>query len=257
MDYLLFEKIDRVGILTINRPKALNALNMQILLEMHQFLSQDILKEGIQVLIVTGAGEKAFIAGADIKAMNAMNSVQMYDFLTLGQKVTLLLERADFVTIAAVNGFALGGGLEMALACDFIYASAKAKLGLPEVTLGLIPGFGGTQRLARAVGTRKAKEMVFTGNFIRAGEAKALNLVNEVVEPEQLKDVCLEVAGKICGNSFFAVLEAKRSINLGYNISLPEALEMEKQMCTVSFTTDDRVEGMDAFINKRKPDFKS
>ncbi|MDP7422331.1 MAG: enoyl-CoA hydratase-related protein, partial [bacterium] len=215
MKFLKFEKRGQVGILSVHRPDALNALTSGVFKEMYQFLNETPQAEDIRVLILTGAGEKAFVAGADIKEMSLLNTAQMYQYLDLGQKVMNLLERIDLVTIAAVNGFALGGGLELALACDFIYASTKARLGLPEVTLGLVPGFGGMQRLARAVGTRKAKEMAFTGAFVKADEAQAIRLVNKVVEPDQLIDESLKTAAKILENGFFAVGNAKRSINCG------------------------------------------
>lgn len=255
MKYLQFEKRVEIGILTINRPDALNALNIAVLEEINQLLTKGLVEQEIKVLIVTGAGEKAFIAGADIKAMNNLNHLEMLSFLELGQKITFQLERSDIVTIAAVNGFALGGGLEIALACDFIFASSTAKMGLPEVTLGLIPGFGGTQRLARAIGGRRAKELIITGNFVSADIAEKIGLVNKVTEPAQLLPECLAVAEKICKNSFFSVLKAKKVIDLGYNLTLVEAMEMEKYTCTICFTTENCKEGMDAFLNKRKPDF--
>lgn len=255
MEYLSLEKKGTVGILTLRRPEALNALHRAALEELHRFLAMDLPREGIRVLILTGAGDRAFIAGADVKEMNTLSLIQMLEFLDLGQRVTFLLEREDIVTIAAVNGYALGGGLEIALACDFIIASHTAKLGLPEVTLGLIPGFGGTQRLARAVGSRRAKELIFTGRLISAAEAWQAGLVNRVVPPEELVAAALETAERIVENSPIALLEAKRAINFGANMALLEAMELEKQMCTVAFGTDDRHEGMDAFIQKRKPRF--
>lgn len=254
MENLLYEKRDKIGILSINRPNALNALNYEVLRELETFFDGDEIRD-IKVLIFTGSGEKAFIAGADIKEMNSLSNVEMLHFSDLGQKVTRLIETIDIVTIAAVNGFALGGGLEMALACDFIYASDNAKVGQPEVTLGVIPGFGGTQRLSRAVGERIAKEMIYTGKVISAKEAKDLGIVNKVVEQKDLMEEVQKVAGKIINNGFFAVTQAKRAINSGYNLTITEALELEKQMFALSASTDECTEGMSAFIEKRKPNF--
>jgi len=256
MNNLKFEKEGRVGILTVNRPDKLNALNTETLNELNYFLLHRVKEEDIRVLIFTGAGEKAFIAGADIKEMNEMDHVDMLHFTDLGQRVTKMLESMDIVTIAAVNGYAFGGGLEMALACDFIYASENARVGLPEVTLGLIPGFGGTQRLIRAIGTRNAKELLFTGGSVKAGEAKELGIVNKIFEQAELLEKAKETAGKILSNAFFAVSQAKRAVNSGYDTAMNEALEIEKQMCSVCFATEDRKEGMLAFTEKRKPEYK-
>jgi enoyl-CoA hydratase len=256
MDTLTFEKEGQVGILRVNRPQQLNALNRQVLEELNDFLLNRIEKEGIRTLIFTGSGEKAFIAGADIKEMLALEPIEMVAFAELGQRVSLLLERAPCLTIAAVNGFALGGGLEMALACDFIYASQRAKMGLPEVTLGLIPGFGGTYRLARAVGTRRAKELITTGRFINAEQAEQWGLVNKVCDPDSLLDEVMSVAKEANRNSFYAVRQAKDAINHGAHLPPTEALELEKNMCAVCFSTADRLEGMTAFVEKREPVFQ-
>ena len=256
MNHLIFEKKERVGILTISRPEVLNALNRSMLEELDSFLVAVVPREGIRALVVTGAGEKAFVAGADIKEMRMFDLPGILAFCELGQRVALRLETMDAVTIAAVNGYAFGGGLEIALACDFIYASRTAKLGLPEVTLGLIPGFGGTQRLARAVGTRRAKEIILSGQPITADEAHAIGLVNRVVDGNGLLDACLEVASQICRNAFGAVARAKRSINDGIDLPLAEGLELEKQAFVRAFDTEDRREGMAAFVEKRRPKFK-
>jgi enoyl-CoA hydratase len=256
MNHLIFQKKERVGILTISRPEVLNALNRSVLEELDSFLVAVVPREGIRALVVTGAGEKAFVAGADIKEMRMFDLPGILAFCELGQRVALRLEAMDAITIAAVNGYAFGGGLEIALACDFIYASRTAKLGLPEVTLGLIPGFGGTQRLARAVGTRRAKEIILTGQPITADEAHAIGLVNRVVDGNGLLDSCLEVASQICRNAFGAVARAKQSINDGIDLSLTEGLELEKQAFVRTFDTEDRREGMAAFVEKRRPKFK-
>ena len=250
MKYLEFEKRNLVGILTISRPNALNALNLELLEEFKQFLAEECQKRDLKALIVKGAGEKAFIAGADIKEMQGLDSQQINSFIALGQQVTLLLETAPFVTIAAVNGFALGGGLEMALACDFIYAGKTAKLGLPEVTLGIIPGFGGTQRLARAVGTRRAKEMIATGKTIGAEEALAIGLVNHVYEKEALIEECIKAAEVIAGHSLTALCQAKQAVNQGCGLSIKEGLELERSNFVACFETPEREKAMQAFLEK-------
>lgn len=255
MNLLTFEKNGKMGVLTISRPESLNALNESVLEELFHFLTTRARQENIRVLILTGAGEKAFIAGADIKAMHRMTPREMDRFCELGQRVTMALERAPFAAIAAVNGLALGGGLELALACDFIYASTKAKVGLPETSLGLIPGFGGTQRLARAIGTRRAKEMIMSGKTITAEEALEIGIVNKLCDPEKLLPDCISIAEKILTNSFSAVIEAKRAINGGEGQDMASALELERRICSLCFSDPDRTEGMTAFIEKRKPQF--
>jgi len=256
MENLLFEKQGATGILSVNRPKALNALNRAVLEEMRSFLTTSVYQEELRALILTGSGEKAFIAGADIKQMQAMTHMEMLALCDLGQQVSLLLETIDLVTIAAVNGFALGGGLEMALSCDFIIASENAKVGLPEVSLGLIPGFGGTQRLLRAIGTRRAKEMVFTGKMISAQEGYEIGLINKVVTAEALIPECQAVSQAAEKNAPLAVTQAKRAINTGASLSMADGLEVEKQACVAAFATADRLEGMTAFLEKRKAEFK-
>jgi enoyl-CoA hydratase len=255
MEFIRFDKKDRVGLLKINRPKALNALNQALLGELDEFLSGGIQSEDVRALIVTGEG-RAFIAGADIKGMQAFDAAGARAFCELGHKVADLFENLGMITIAAVNGFALGGGLEFALACDFIYASSDAKLGLPEVTLGVIPGFGGTQRLARAVGSRLAKELIATGRFVDPDEALRIGLVNKVVEPDKLLDEATATARKILKNSFAAVTRAKKSINQGAGLPLASALAIERDIFVDCFTTRDQAEGMAAFVEKRKPDFE-
>lgn len=252
MSNIIISEDHGAHIATINRPEALNALNHKILTELLDFLHVDAPRLGVKVLILRGAGEKSFIAGADIKEMSAMNHLQMLEFCTLGQRAADALSEAPFVTIAAVNGYALGGGLEMALACDYIYASRQAKLGLPEVTLGIIPGFGGTQRLSRAIGTRKAKEMIFTGTPISADRAFEIGLVNKVCEPEKLMEDTIASAKKILEHGSLAVLQAKRAINTGYPLGLKEALELERNMCAVCFSTEERIAGMDKFLTGRR-----
>lgn len=248
---LIIERNDHIAILKVNRPEALNVLNQETLSQILEFLTNTARKEGYKAVILAGEGKKAFIAGADIKEMQAMTHIQMLQFCELGQQVASALENSPFLTIAAVNGFALGGGLEMALACDFIYASKNAKMGLPEVKLGIIPGFGGTQRLSRAIGTRKAKELVMSGRMISAETALEMGIVNKVCEEDSLLEEVQQVAKEITQNSFLAIMQAKRAIDKGNSMGLTEALELEKNMCAVCFSTSERLEAMNAFLSKR------
>lgn len=251
MKTLLLEQEGPIAVVRMNRPDVLNALDTQALEEL--VILMDLITKGkqIKVLIITGVDEKAFIAGADIKAMQKMTHVQLIDFLDLGQKVSNAFENAPFVTIAAVNGYALGGGFEVALGCDFIYAGTNAKFGLPEVTLGIIPGFGGTQRLSRAIGTRLAKEMIMTAKIIGAEEAKSLGIVNEIYQPELLLQQAKEAAGRIVQYSSLALRQAKKAIQCGSSLSFEDGLELEKNMCTVCFDTPERIRAMAEFVQKR------
>lgn len=250
MENLQVEKRGDTMILKVNRPHALNALNTETLNELWHFLTMEVLEQGVKALIFTGSGSKAFIAGADIKEMSAMDSRQMLQFCQLGQQVANALENAPFLTLAAVNGYALGGGLEMALACDFIYAAKSAKVGLPEVTLGIIPGFGGTQRLSRAVGTRFAKELIMSGRVITAEMAHEMGMINRVCSDDSLLAECLGVAEAITKNAQKAVIQTKSAINAGYGLPLAEALELERNMCAMCFATPEREDRMNAFVNK-------
>ncbi|MBA2728497.1 MAG: enoyl-CoA hydratase/isomerase family protein [Parachlamydiaceae bacterium] len=249
--YLIFEKqAVNIGILRINRPDVLNALNYLLLEELLDFLEKTAVNEKCKAIILTGAGEKSFIAGADIKEMNEFSALQMLGFCELGQKVTFALEKASYLSIAAINGYALGGGLEMALACDFIYASKNAKMGSPEVHLGIIPGFGGSHRLSRAIGTRKAKELIMSGRTFNANEAFEMGIVNKVCPEESLLKECITVANEIIENSMTAVLQVKNAINCCSQMGIVEALELERNMCAVCFATEDRVKGMGNFLEK-------
>lgn len=251
MDNLIYDKHgSSISILKIHRPNVLNALNRATLEEMLHFLQHLIPQEKSHALILTGSGEKSFIAGADIKEMQEMSHIEMLQFCELGQEVTLALEKAPYLTLAAVNGYALGGGFEMALACDFIYAAKNAKFGLPEVSLGIIPGFGGTQRLSRAVGTRLAKELVMSGRIFTAEEAKSWGIVNHLSESDHLMKDCFVVASEILKHSPIATLQAKNAINSGSHLSMVEALELERNMCAVCFATEGRRNGMTAFLKK-------
>jgi enoyl-CoA hydratase len=255
-EFLAFENHDGIGLLTINREDKLNALNELVLTELKTFLS-NIKDYQLNGLILTGAGEKSFIAGADIAGMNEMSVKEAEAFAHLGQEVSFLLENASIPVIAAVNGFALGGGCEMALACDFIYASENAIFGLPEVSLGLIPGFGGTQRLAKVIGRNKAKELIYTAGKIKAEEAKVLGLVNKVFSTkEELVEESKKTMMKIKNNSPYAISISKRVVNKGVDYGNRDGLKLEKEEFSRLFTSYDMKEGTTAFMEKRKPNFK-
>jgi enoyl-CoA hydratase len=245
-----------IGILTINRPKALNALNMETLQEIQRGMEEIKGHSEVKVLIVTGAGEKSFVAGADILEMKAMNSFEAIRFSKLGHLTLRMIQDFEQPVIAAVNGFALGGGTEIALACDFIYASENARFGLPEVTLGIFPGFGGTQRLPRLIGKGKAKELIFTGKMISAQEAFQMGIVNRIVPLASLMEETKKVATQMAANGAVGVRLAKMVTNAGFNMDLEEACNLESYAFGVGFATVDQKEGMTAFVDKRKPNFK-
>jgi enoyl-CoA hydratase len=247
---------DEIGILTINRPKALNALNIETLREIQMGIQEVKDHLEMKILIVTGAGEKAFVAGADILEMKEMNSIEALNFAKLGHTTLKMIQDLDRPVIAAVNGFALGGGTEIALACDFIYASENARFGLPEVTLGVFPGFGGTQRLPRLIGKGKAKELIMTGKMISAQEAYEMGIVNRVFPPASLMKETRKVAAQIAANGAIGVRLAKMVVDAGFNMDLAEACALESYAFGISFTTAEQKEGMTAFIEKRKPNFK-
>jgi len=247
---------NEIGILTINRPKALNALNTETLREIQAALREIENHPEWKALILTGAGEKAFVAGADIAEMRGMNSMEALNFSKLGHLTLRMIQDLDRPVIAAVNGFALGGGTEIALACDFIYASENAKFGLPETTLGVFPGFGGTQRLPRLIGKGKAKELIFTGKMVSAQEAYEMGLVNRVFPLSSLMEETKRVALQIASNGPVAVRLAKMVIDTGFNLELAEACSLESYAFSITFTTEDQKEGMSAFLEKRKPSYK-
>lgn len=253
---LLYEKKNKVGILSFNRPQVLNALNLSVLEELDQGLSWLSSQEDVKVIIITGLG-KAFVAGADIGQMSAFNSEQAKEFSQLGSRVFRKLEEISKPVIAAVNGFALGGGCELALSCDFRIASEKAKFGQPEVSLGIIPGFAGTQRLSRLIGISNAKEMIYTGKMLDAREALSLNLVNDVVAEDLLMDRAIELAEAICKNSQSAVAYAKACINQGYEMSFEDANVLENLYFGLCFSTEDQKEGMAAFLEKERQILKA
>jgi enoyl-CoA hydratase len=249
------EKKQHVGIITINRPQALNALNQETLSELSQAviaLEQD---NNINVVILTGAG-KAFIAGADIKQMKNMTPLEAKNFSEQGHQLLQQIETSRLPFIASVNGFALGGGCEVMMACDICIASASAKIGQPEINLGIHPGFGGTQRLPRLVGRMKAKELLLTGDTLNAEQAHAIGLINQVVPDESLSEETEKLAQKIASKSAIQTAFIKALVNKGTNIDLPTACALEISYFSTSFSTADQNEGMTAFLEKRKPVFK-
>jgi enoyl-CoA hydratase len=245
-----------VATVTLNRPDKLNALNELLFDELAVALDDLERDAGIRVAILTGAGDKAFAAGADIEAMSAMTPVRAKAFADKGHAVGARIEGAHFPMIAAVNGFALGGGCELALACDFLYASDRAKLGQPEVNLGVMPGFGGTQRLARRVGIARARELCYTGDVIGAEEALRMGLVNAVVPHGELYARVLEVAKKIASKGPLAIAQCKRILLRGTDVPLVTASELEAQAFAVLFGSSDQREGMKAFLEKRAAKFE-
>jgi enoyl-CoA hydratase len=257
VDYLGFERQDDTGIATItfNRPEALNALNLATMRELAKVLEQVVEDEGIKVLILTGAGAKAFIAGADIAEIQQLSPLGGREFARLGQAIIDRLQHLAVPVIAAVNGYALGGGCEMALACDFIYASETAVFGLPEIALGIIPGFGGTQRLPRLVGANMAREMIFTGKFLTASEAKEIGLVNRCFPPDQLLSETQAVARLMAKNGRVSLRAAKDAIRAGQNVDLQTGLAIERDAFALCLASPDAKEGTTAFLEKRKAKF--
>jgi enoyl-CoA hydratase len=253
---ILFEVSDRVGVVTFNRPKALNALNAKTLDELGDVVGLVEKDENIRVLVITGAGDKAFVAGADITQFQKMNPLQARLLAEKGQDLFFRLEKLPKPVIACVNGFALGGGCELAMSCDFIYASDKAKFGQPEINLGIIPGFGGTQRLLRLVGRAKAKELCMTGEMIDAQQARELGLVAKVFPAEALVEETMKVARSLAVKGRVALRSIKSVIDRGSDVDLKTGCAMEAEAFGVSFASTDSQEGVAAFLEKRKPDFK-
>lgn len=256
---ITFEVKDSLGYLTINREKKLNALNSQVLSELKNLLTHLVEEDkgqSVRGVIFTGAGEKAFIAGADISEMQNMNMDQAKDFGALGQEVTLLFEKLPMPIIACVNGFALGGGTEMAMACDFIYAQETAVFGQPEVKLGLIPGFGGTQRLAKLVGRGRAKEIIYSGRNVSAQEAKEIGLVVKLFpNKEELIAGAEKTFSSIFKVSPNAVKVSKKVMNEANDLTIPEGLRCELNGFSEVFASEDMKEGTTAFVEKRAPQF--
>lgn len=252
---IIFEIKNNIAFITINRPKSLNALNTDLLNEIFKALEEVEANPDIRVLILTGSGDKAFVAGADITELAELNTLAAKFFVTNGHKTMSKLQDLPIPVIAAVNGFALGGGLELALSCDFIYASDNAKFGLPEITLGLIPGFGGTQRLSRIIGKNRAKELIFTGKMISATEAAQIGFVNKIVSSEQLMDETLKTAKAIASRGSVSLSMAKQTINQGLDVDLATGCKMEIDAFALCLASEDAKEGTQAFLEKRKPEF--
>lgn len=253
---ILFSVEAPVAVVKFNRPKALNAINPAVLDDLSDALDKIEADPSIKVLILTGEGDRAFVAGADIAHMVKLSPLEGRIFSRKGQDLLLRLEALPIPVIACVNGFALGGGTEIALACDFIYASANAKFGQPEINLGIIPGFGGTQRLARLVGKGMAKELCLTGGMISAQEALRIGLVNKVLPPEQLWEETMKTAKVIASKGRVSVKAVKNCIHRGYDLDLRSGCYLEADAFALCMSSPDAREGMSAFLEKRKPEFK-
>ncbi|HOD31680.1 MAG TPA: enoyl-CoA hydratase-related protein [Smithellaceae bacterium] len=247
---------EKIATLTFNRPKVLNAMNLEVLGEIYDAVSACANNDDVRAVIVTGAGDKAFVAGADIAQMQNATSVEILQLMEAGHKTMRLIETMPKPAIAAVNGFALGGGTEIALACDIRFASEKAVFGQPEILIGVIPGWGGTQRLPRLIGMGLAKEIILSGTQINAQRAYEIGLVNKVFPPEKLMEEARKFAAKLAALPSFALKMAKNAINYGFDMSLDNASALEIGAIAQCFATEDQKEGMSAFLEKRKPNFK-
>jgi len=254
LEFVEYELHDSVAVLTINRPKV-NALNSEVLRQLKTAVKGAVRTEAVRAIVITGAG-RAFVAGADISEMKDMSPLEAREFAALGQGVFNYIELAPKPIIAAVNGYALGGGCELAMACDLRIAAEEAVFGQPEVKLGVLPGFGGTQRLARLVGAARAKELIFTGSNLAAVDAEAIGLVNRVVQADSLMEGALELARAIAAQGPVAIRGAKEAINRGLQVDMATGSALEAELFARCFSTGDQKEGMAAFLEKRAPDFK-
>ncbi len=252
---LLVEIENGIAVVSINRPASLNALNSETMNELYDCLDVIEADDAVKVIILTGSGKKSFVAGADIAQMVNLSATEGREFGYLAHKVFNRLENMPKPTIAAVNGFALGGGCEISMACDITVASENAKFGQPEVGLGTIPGFGGTQRLPRLIGKKRAKELIFTGDMIGAQEAYRIGLANHVVPQDELISFCKDMAGRIMKNAPLAVALSKQCINVGLDLDLDNGLTLEANTFGLSFATEDRKSGMTAFLEKKEKHF--
>ncbi len=255
MNYIKTINENQIFTIKISSPSTLNALNSKILSELNDAV--DSISEDVRVLIITGDGEKSFVAGADISEMSNLTEEEGYYFGKFGASVFKKIEDLAIPVIAAINGFALGGGCELAIACDIRVASDNALFGQPEVKLGIIPGFSGTVRLAKLVGQGIAKELIYTGRNIKADEALRIGLVNSVTTKEDLMPTCIKMAQTIVGNSPIAVALSKESINRNADLNMEDAIELENSLFGKCFATEDQKEGMSAFLEKRKAEFKN
>ena len=256
-DILKVDKDNGVWIVTLNRPDVMNAVNKDLLFKCNQLAKEAFYAEDLRVVIITGAGDKAFCAGADLRERNNYSMGEVRQFIQVIRDTFSLIETLPRPVIAAINGIALGGGTEMALACDIRLADPEATMGLTEVKWGIIPGGGGTQRLPRVVGKGIAKELIFTGNIIDAQEAYRIGLINRISEPGKVLDEALEMARSICENAPIAVAQAKSVINRGMEMDINNALQIETNAYEVVIPTKDRMEGLKAFLEKRKPEYKN
>jgi enoyl-CoA hydratase/carnithine racemase len=254
--FITYEKSEGVATITLNRPEALNAFSKEVVEQVLRALEDVKTDENMRVVVLTGAGEKAFSAGADIKAMAGMTALKARELSLMGESLCLALENLDKPVIAAINGYALGGGLEVAMACDIRIASENARMGQTEVNIGLIPGWGGTQRLTRLVGMTKAKELVFSGKMFDARTAEEFGIVNIVAPADKFKETVRQFALELASKPPVALKVAKALINKGSNMSLDSALELEREGFGVVASSEDFKEGVSAFTEKRKPVFK-
>jgi len=257
MSFVLKEISDQIAVLTINRPDALNAMNDKVVADLESTVQSCIDDKNVGVIILTGAGDKAFVAGADIKKMQSMGAEGALAFGKAGQQMTLTIENSPKPIIAAVNGFALGGGCEISMACHIRVASESASFGQPEVLLGILPGWGGTQRLPKLVGPGMANEIITTGRMVSAAEAKSIGLVNHVVASEELMGKCIKVANQILKNGPEAVAQSLDCIQKGLGSTIEDGLAIEVENFSKLFGTDEAQEGLTAFVEKRKPNFRN
>ena len=252
---VLLEVKDGIGYITINRPAALNALSSEVLTDLNLVLDEVEKHEDIRVVIVSGQGDKAFVAGADIKEMDQMSPIQAFEYMTYANDTFTRLSDLTQPTIAVLNGYALGGGLELALSTDIRIGFEKTMVGFPEVGLGIIPGFAGTQRMSRLIGTSKTKELIFTARIVKGNEAYDLGILNKLVPAEELLSSAEELAKSIMKNAPLAVEKAKHVIQVGSELPLKNAIRLETEAEALLFSTEDKVEGMRAFVEKRKAVF--
>jgi len=254
---LLYEKADGIARVTLNRPEALNALNSTVYTELYDVFEAIENDAEVRVVVITGSGDKAFAAGSDVVEMQNMNTLEIQQFVATIRKASDRIYTLTKPTIAAINGYALGGGCELSMCCDLRICSEKARFGQPEINLGLIPGACGTQRLTRLIGMPKAKEMIFLGDMIKADEALNLGLVNKVVPPEKLIDEAMEWAAKLASKSSPVLAMAKMAIQTGIDTDISSGLNIEARCVALCFATEDQKEGMKAFLEKRKAEFKN